>query len=124
MTWWRDGRYRLTTTTGATLKAGRAPLARLGTPELAYRVPGWALLEEGLPHHTPEMRGATVQLAAEDVAREPDVLELQLLLIPRGHVPEHRESMGDRVIEEGDPSIWVRLAPLGDAGAPVVATHV
>jgi hypothetical protein len=103
MTWWMDGRYRLTTETGDRLKTHRMPLTRLKAPELAYRMPGWALVDRSLPHYTPEMRGATVQVAAEAVLEEPDRVELQLLLTPRGHVPEHRETIGDRAIEDGDP---------------------
>ena len=61
MTWWSDGRYRLTTETGTRLRDKRIPLLRLTQRELAYRVPGSQLLNHALPKYTPEMRGATMK---------------------------------------------------------------
>jgi hypothetical protein len=50
------------------------------------------------------MGGATVQVDAGAVLEEPHRAELHLLLTPRGCVPEHRETVGDRSIEDGEPS--------------------
>jgi hypothetical protein len=121
MTWWVDGRYRFTTETGARLRSHRMPLATLKDPELAYRMPGSALLDQRLPAYTPQMLGATVQIAAEAVLEEPDRVELQLLLAPRGQVPEHRETVGDRLIEDGEPSLWMVLARFGGDPASALA---
>jgi len=61
-----------------------------------------------------DLQGATVQVSAHAVLEEPHRVALQLVLVPRGQQPYHRETVGDRRIEEGDPDIWIVLARFGD----------
>jgi hypothetical protein len=111
MTWYTDGRFRV----GADWESQRQPLAALSEPRVAYRIPGTRLLDERLPCYAHDLDdGATVQVSAHAVLEEPNRVELQLVLVPRGQEPYHRETVGDRRIEDGQPDIWVVLARSGD----------
>lgn len=46
---------------------------------------------------------------------------LHACVAPRGHVPEHRETVGDRMIDDGNPSIWIVLASFGGGDVPAIA---
>jgi len=113
MTWWMDGRFCLTTDAGAEFRGNRTPLPNLKEPEVAYSIPGPRLLDDGFLYES-DLQGATVQVSAHAVLEEPHRVALQLVLVPRGQQPYHRETVGDRRIEEGDPDIWIVLARFGD----------
>jgi hypothetical protein len=118
MTWWTDGRYRLTSGTSTEPVSQRVPLASLSEAHVAYSMPGPRLLDERVPGYASGIdQGATVQVSAHAVLEEPDRVELQLVLVPRGQEPYHRETVGDRRIDDGDPDIWIVLARFGDEPA-------
>jgi len=115
MRWLRDGRFFLAS--GATeTKDQRAPLASLKQPQVAYSIPGPRLINERIPFYSSDMKGATVQISADAVLEEPHRVALQLVLVPRGEEPYHRETVGDRRIDDGDPDMWVVLDRDGHEG--------
>jgi hypothetical protein len=123
--WCADGRFRLTTETGTEHESQRRPLSTISQPLVAYSIPGPKLLDE-IPLYAPDVDlGATVQVSAHAVLEEPHRVALQLVLVPRGQEPYHRETVGDRRIDEGAPDIWVVLDRFGDdpPGRVAVAQH-
>ena len=118
MTWSADGRYRLTTGTSNERVSQRVPIASLSEPQVAYSIPGPRLLDAEVPPYESDFHlGATIQISAHAVLEEPDRVELQLVLVPRGEEPYHRETVGDRRIDDGNPDIWIVLARFGDEPA-------
>lgn len=115
MSWSAGGQFRLTTESGAEQESQRRPLTAISEPLVAYSIPGPKLLDESIPQYAPDVdAGATVQVSAHAVLEEPDRVALQLVLVPRGEEPYHRETVGDRRIDDGEPDIWVVLDRLGD----------
>lgn len=115
MTWRSNGLYCLTTDTGAELRAQRTPLASLKEPEVAYSIPGPRLLDGLPPLYASDLDvAATVQVSAHAVLEEPERVTLQLVLVPRGQAPAHRETVGDRRFDDGEPTMWIVLARSGD----------
>jgi hypothetical protein len=115
MTWRPDGLYCMTTDTGAELESERTPLADLKEPEVAYSIPGARLLDGSSPPYASDVDiGATVQVSAHAVLEEPHQVALQLLVVPRGQAPYHRETVGDRRIDDGEPTLWIVLARSGN----------
>jgi hypothetical protein len=92
-----------------------SPLAAVREPRVVYSLPGPKLLDARLPAYASEIDlGATVQISAHAVIEEPHRVALQLVLVPRGEQPFHRETVGDRRIDDGDPDLWVVLDRRGD----------
>jgi hypothetical protein len=115
MTWSADGSFRLTTATGAEHASQRRPLVEIDQPLVAYSIPGPKLLDENLALYEVGWDvGATVQVSGHAVAEEPHRVQLQLILVPRGDQPYHRETVGDRRIDDGQPDLWVVLDRAGD----------
>src|SRR5207247_8261549 len=115
MTWAPDGRFLLTDDTGAKHEGQRRPPASISEPLVAYSIPGPKLLDEDIPLYAPDVdEGATVQISAHAVLEEPHRVALQLVLVPRGEEPYHRETVGDRRIDNGEPDLWVVLDRSGD----------
>jgi hypothetical protein len=115
MTWHPDGRFQLTNDNGILQHSQRRALASIDQPLVAYSIPGPQLLDETLPHYAHDVDvGATVQVSAHAVLEEPKRVALQLVLVPRGDEPHHRETVGDRRIDDGEPDIWVVLATSGE----------
>jgi hypothetical protein len=110
-TWRADGRYVLTTARGAECESRRRPLFAVAEPLVVYSIPGARLLDETMfPRYDSIVdRGATIQVDGEDVLEAPNRVTLQILLVGRGEEPPHRETVGDRRIDEGEPDIWVVL---------------
>jgi hypothetical protein len=113
--------------------AGTAPFAgvtwRMGTldqPYVAFSIPGPELLDERLyTYDSIADKGATVQVSAYAVLEEPHRVALQLVMVPRGQEPYHRETVGDRRIDDGDPAMWVVLARSGeDPGERLAAQRI
>jgi hypothetical protein len=118
MTWCTDGRYRLNTDLNIQPLRQRVPLAAVNEPHVAYSIPGPRLLDQRVPPYASDVdSGATVQVSGHAVLEEPDRVALQLVLVPRGQQPYHRETVGDRRIDDGDPDIWIVLARVGDEPA-------
>ncbi len=118
MTWWMDGRFRRTAESNIERVGQRAALSGLREPHVAYSMPGPSLLDPSLPPYDSSIdRGATIQVSGHAVLEEAHRVALQLVLVPRGQEPYHRETVGDRRIEEGEPDIWIVLARLGDEPA-------
>jgi hypothetical protein len=110
MTWWTDGRFEWTSEAGREQRGDREPLAAVREPRVAYSIPGPKLLDARLPPYASDIDvGATVQISAQAVLDEPQRVALQLILVPRGEEPYHRETVGDRRIDDGDPDLWVVL---------------
>ena len=109
---------------------GTAPFAgitwrmdALEHPYVAFSIPGPELLDESLFRYDNCVdMGATVQVSAHAVLEEPHRVALQLVMVPRGQEPYHRETVGDRRIDDGDPAMWVVLARLGEDPAERLAT--
>jgi hypothetical protein len=115
MTWWMDGHFQRTTETGAEGESHRVPLPAISEPQIAYSIPGPKLLDARVPAYASDIdQGATVQVSAHAVLEEPDRVALQLVLVPPGEQPYHRETVGDRRIDVGTPDIWVVLDRVGD----------
>jgi hypothetical protein len=115
MMWSANGLYRLTTDTSTDTKEQRAPLTSLREPEIAYSIPGVRLLDGSLPPYEYDAHsGATVQVSAHAVLEEPHRVALQLVLVPKGQEPYHRDAVGDRRIDDGEPTMWVVLTRSGD----------
>jgi hypothetical protein len=115
MRWLPDGSYWLGS--GAReLKGQRTPLARVSQPEVAYSIPGPRLVSGRLPSYSrdPYVYGATVQISAHAVLEEPNRVALQLVLVAPGQEPYHRETVGDRRIDDGHPNVWIVLDRDGD----------
>jgi hypothetical protein len=108
MRWLTDGRFWLACGTSE-LAGQRTPHSSIGAPEVAYGIPGRRLLNDHLPPYSSDMQGATVQISAHAVLEEPHRVALQLVLVPRGQEPYHRETVGDRRIDENDPALWIVL---------------
>jgi hypothetical protein len=122
MIWHPDGRFRVTDDAGVTQDSKRRTLASIDQPLVAYSIPGPRLLDENLPPYDRELDlGATIQVSAHAVLEEPRRVALQLVLVRRGDEPYHRETVGDRRIDDGQPDIWVVLATAGDAPPERVA---
>lgn len=126
MTWLPSGLYRLTTDTSTDTTVQRTPFASLKEPEVAYSIPGARLLDGSLPLYAYDVHsGATIQVSGHAVLEEPHRVALQLVLVPRGQEPYHRETVGDRRIDDGEPTIWVVLTRSGDDPAErLVANRV
>jgi hypothetical protein len=122
MTWWMDGRFAWTTDVGREQYSHRVPLPSVRKPQIAYTIPGPRLLAAGFPAYASDIdQGATVQISAHAVVEEPQRVALQLVLVPRGDQPYHRETVGDRRIDDGDPDIWVVLDRRSDGPPDGVA---
>jgi len=126
MTWSPNGLYCLTTDRGGQLNTQRTPLASLKEPEVAYSIPGLKLVDGGLPPYAYDVdHGATVQISGHAVVEEPHRVALQLVLVPRGQEPYHRETVGDRRIDDGEPTMWIVLTRSGGEPAErLVANRV
>jgi hypothetical protein len=115
MTWHPDGRFQLTAHNGIERWDVRRPLASIDQPLVAYSIAGPSLLDETIPHYSSDIDvGATVQLDAHAVLEEPAQVALHLILVKHGEEPYHRETVGDRRIDDGQPDIWVVLDRSGD----------
>ena len=115
MAWWTDGRFDWNTDAGQEHHSRREPLTEVREPRVAYNVPGPKLLDARVPEYASDIdQGATVQISAHAVMEEPHRVALQLVLVPRGEQPYHRETVGDRRIDDGDPDLWVVLNRRGD----------
>lgn len=80
-----------------------------------HSISGARLLDPALPAYDSDLdRGATVQLSGDDVLADPDRVALHIVAVPRGEQPPHRETVGDRRIDEGRPDLWVVLGRLAD----------
>jgi hypothetical protein len=113
MRWLADGRFWLACGTTERMTQ-RTPLSGLTQPEVVYSIPGPRLVNGRAPDYSSAMPGATVQICAYAVLEEPDRVALQLLLTPQGQQPYHRETVGDRRIDEGSPALWIVLDRDGD----------
>jgi hypothetical protein len=115
MTWHPDGRFRLTDRSGRPHDSMRRTLASINEPLVAYSMSGPELLDDALqPYDSTLDVGATVQVSAHAVLEEPTRVALQLVLVKRGDEPYHRETVGDRRIDDGQPDIWIVLARCDD----------
>jgi len=115
--WSPDGRFRWTSHTGVESEIHRTPLAAVREPQVAFSIPGGRLLDARVPPYDHELElGATVQVSGHAVLDEPHRVALQLVLVPQGEEPYHRETVGDRRIDEGIPDLWVVLDRAGDDG--------
>jgi hypothetical protein len=115
MKWSMDGRFEWTSDAGGEHRSHREPLAEVREPRVAYSIPGPNLLDSRVPAYASDIdQGFTVQISAHAVLEEPHRVALQLILVPRGEEPYHRETVGDRRIDDGDPDLWVVLDRRGD----------
>jgi len=122
MMWQPDGRFALTNDSGAEHNSQRRPLAAINQPLVAYSIPGSKLLDPDYPPYSSHVdKGATVQVSAHAVLEEVNRVVLQIVLVPRGEEPYHRETVGDRRIDDGHPDIWVVLDRSGDDAPERVA---
>ena len=86
----------------------------LTDPQVIYSVPGPRLVHQPAWAYDSEVdRGATIQIDGEEVRDEPGLVALQVVAVPHGQELSHRETIGDRRIDEGDPDLWVVLHRLG-----------
>jgi hypothetical protein len=114
-TWSADGRFEWTSDGSGEQQSRREPLADVREPRIVHSIPGPKLLDAKLPAYASEIdQGATVQICAHAVIEEPHRVALQLILAPRGEEPFHRETVGDRRIDDGAPDLWVVLDRRGD----------
>lgn len=114
-TWCADGQYRRTTEMETKHESQRRAPAAITQPLVVYSIPGPRLVEDTVPLYASDVdEGATVQVSAHAVLEEPHRVELQLVLVPHGQEPYHRETVGDRRIDDGEPDIWVVLDRSGD----------
>ena len=110
MTWSVDGHCEWTSGAGEGHHSQREPPFAVREPRVAYSLPGPKLLDARLFEYDPYIDwGATVQISAHAVLEEPHRVALQLILVPRGEQPLHRETVGDRRIDDGHPDLWVVL---------------
>lgn len=117
VTWWPDGRVKSESHQGAEWSSYRSPLTGAGGLQAIHSISGSRLLDPALPAYDLDLdRGATIQLSGDDVLAEPHQVALQIVAVPRGEQPRHRETVGDRRIDEGQPDLWVVLHSL--AGEP------
>jgi hypothetical protein len=127
MAWSMDGRFEWTSDAGGEHHSHREPPPAVREPRVAYSVPGAKLLDARVPAYASDIdQGATVQISAHAVLEEPQHVALQLILVPRGEEPYHRETVGDRRIDDGDPDLWVVLDRRGDdpPGRPAAVHRV
>jgi hypothetical protein len=118
MSWWTDGRFRLTPANGHRLKSRRTPFEQLHRSEVAYRVPGEHLVNRDLPKYNPSDEGITVELDVDGLLAKPERCELQLLLAPQGQDPvADGEVIADWPVLDGQPSVWLALAETNRAVA-------
>jgi len=110
---------------------GIEPFARIAwrmhelqEPVVVFSIPGPKLLDERLyTYDSIADKGATVQISAYAVLEEPDRVALQLVMVPRGQEPYHRETVGDRRIDDGEPAMWIVLARFGEEPGERVAAQ-
>jgi hypothetical protein len=120
MTWWSDGRYRLTTADGVPLKSRRTPLSELAEPECAYRMPAALLVRRDLPGFEPGGDGEVLELPVGSLISAPEQQELHLWLAPAGAplVPEPDTSvLGEWTVLPGEPTLWIALYDFGERAA-------
>jgi hypothetical protein len=122
MMWHPDGRFRLTDSAGRPHDSQRRTLASINEPLVVYSISGPELLDDALqPYDSTLDVGATVQVSAHAVLEEPTRVALQLVLVKRGDEPYHRETVGDRRIDDGQPDIWIVLARCDDVDCTPLA---
>ena len=94
----------------------RGDASSITQPLVAYSIAGRRLLDETMfPRYDSIVdRGATIQVDGEDVLEASERVALQVVLVPHGEQPPHRETVGDRRIDDGEPDIWVVLDRWGD----------
>src|SRR6185503_1686476 len=112
---------------GIEQRGQRPALVAIDGPLVAYSIPGPQLLDEGIPPYDSDIDvGATVQVSAHAVLEEPNRVALQVVLVPRGEEPLHRETVGDRRTDDGQPDIWIVLDRSGEEppGRVAVAQRV
>jgi len=72
------------------------------------------LLGPEVPDYDPKLHtGATVQLDGDEAREHSDFVALQVLAVPHGEQPPHRETIGDRRIDDGQPDLWAVMNRLG-----------
>jgi len=114
VTWRFDGRTQSTSESARGWDSYRLPLADLASPLVTYSVPGTRLLDPALPEYDwPLHQGATVQIDGDEILAYPHLVALQIVAVPHTQQPPHRETVGDRRIDEGQPDLWVVLNRLG-----------
>jgi hypothetical protein len=124
MTWSMDGSFEWTGESTGGHRSHREPLSEVREPRVAYSVPGPKLLDARVPEYAPDVdQGATVQISAHAVLEEPHRVALQLVLVPRGEEPYHRETVGDRRFDDGNPDLWIVLDRRGDDPSDVAAVQ-
>jgi hypothetical protein len=120
MTWWSDGRYRLTTADGIPLKSRREPLSELRGPDCAYRMPAALLVRRDLPHFEPGEDGEVLELPVGSLISAPEQQELLLCVAPPGAplVPEPDTTvLGEWIVLPGEPTLWIALYDFGERAA-------
>jgi hypothetical protein len=117
VTWWPDGSVKSQGHQGAEWSSRRSPLTEDGVVQTIYSISGSRLLDPPPPAYDWDLdRGATVQLSGDDVLADPQRVALHVVAVSPGEQPPHRETVGDRRIDEGQPDLWVVLGRL--AGEP------
>ena len=120
MTWWSDGRYRLTTTDGIPVKSRRDPLAALREPECAYRMPAARVVRRDLPAWEPGEDVEVLELQVGTLISAPEQQELLLCVAPAG-VPLAAEPdttvLGEWAVLPGEPTLWIALYDFGERAA-------
>ena len=92
----------------------RPSLEGLTDPHVIYSVPGPRLVHQAAWAYDSGIdRGATIQIDGEEVRDEPGLVALEVVAVPHGQAPPHRETIGDRRVDEGEPDLWVVLHRLG-----------
>ena len=82
--------------------------------QVIYSVPGPRLVHQAAWAYDSGLdRGATIQIDGEEVRNQPGLVALQVVAVPHGQQPHHRETIGDRRIDEGEPDLWVVLHRFG-----------
>jgi hypothetical protein len=120
MTWWSDGRYRLTTADGIPLKSRREAFSALREPECAYRMPAKLLVRRDLPLHEPEEDTEVLELPLGTLITAPEQQELHVCLGPAGQglVPEPDTTvLGEWPVLAGEPGLWIALYDFGERAA-------
>jgi hypothetical protein len=126
MTWLMDGSFERSSDADGRYHSHREPLTEVREPRVAYSIPGPKLLDARVPEYGSDIdQGATVQISAHAVLEEPHRVALQLILVPRGEEPYHRETVGDRRFDDGNPDLWIVLDRGSDDPSDIAAVkHV
>jgi hypothetical protein len=124
MTWSVDGSFAWASDTTGERRSHREPLSQIREPQVAYSVPGPKLLDARVPEYASDIdQGATIQISAHAVLEEPHRVALQLVLVPRGEQPYHRETVGDRRFDDGNPDLWIVLDRRGEDPSGIAAVQ-